>query len=151
MQTTLTPWSPGAGMLDPFRREMEDLMDRFFGQENRFTLAMKTWAPRVDVEETDREVLVKADLPGVDPKNVEISVENGVLTIRGDRKEEKEERKKNYHRVERFAGAFFRSIPLPPGVDAEKVSATSANGVVTVAIPKKPEAQPRKITVTPKG
>jgi HSP20 family protein len=102
----------------------------------------------VDVEESDREILVKADLPGVDPKHVEISVENGVLTVRGERKEEKEERKKNYHRIERFAGSFYRAVPLPPGADAEKVSATSTNGVVTVTIPKKPEAQPRKITVT---
>ena len=108
------------------------------------------WAPRVDVEETEKEILVKADLPGIDPKAVEISIQDNVLTVRGEKKEEKEEKKKNYHRVERFTGSFHRAIPLPPGADAEKMAATSTNGVVTITVPKKPEAQPRKITVTPK-
>jgi HSP20 family protein len=130
---------------------MEDVMERFFGHENGKPRAAETWAPRVDVEETDKEILVKADLPGVDPKNVEITVEGGVLTVRGERKEEKEEKKKDYHRLERFAGSFYRAIQLPASADAEKVSATSANGVVTVAIPKKVEAQPKKIAVTPKA
>lgn len=150
MASALSRWQPGFGMLEPFRNEMEDLMQRFFGEEGGNGLAAHAWAPRVDVEETDKELLVKADLPGVDPKNVEISIESGVLTIRGERKEAKEEKKKNYHRVERFTGMFHRTIPLPAGVDAEKVTATSANGVITIAIPKRPEAQPKKITVTPK-
>jgi HSP20 family protein len=150
MAATLTPWHPTFGLLEPFRREMEEVMERFFGDEAANRLPTRTWAPRVDVEETDKEILVKADLPGVDPKAVEISVENGVLTVRGEKKEEREERKKNYHRVERFAGSFYRAIPLPPGADPEKVTASSSNGVVTVTIPKKPDAQPKKITVTPK-
>jgi HSP20 family protein len=153
MTTALRPWTAGFGMLDPFRREMEGLMEKFFGDEagNGMLAAAKSWAPRVDVEETDKEILVKADLPGVDPKAVEISVENGTLVVRGEKKEEKEEKKKNYHRVERFAGSFYRAIPLPPGTDADKMTATSTNGVVTITIPKKPEAQPKKITVTPKA
>jgi HSP20 family protein len=140
-------------MMEPFRKEMESLFSRFFGEENGngpLMAAAQSWAPRVDVEETEKEIQVKADLPGVDPKAVEISVQDNVLTVRGEKKEEKEEKKKNYHRVERFAGSFYRAIPLPPGADAEKMGATSANGVVTITIPKKPEAQPRKITVTPK-
>lgn len=148
--SALTPWQPSFGMLEPFRKEMEEVMERFFGENAKFPTA-PTWAPRVDVEETDKEIVVKADLPGVDPKNVEITVENGVLTVRGEKKEEKREGDKNYHRLERFAGSFYRAIQLPPSADAEKVSATSANGVVTVAIPKKPEAQPKKIAVTPKA
>jgi HSP20 family protein len=101
------------------------------------------------MEETDKEIIVKADLPGVDPKAVEVSVQDGVLTVRGERKEEREEKKKNYRCVERFAGSFYRAVALPPGADAEKVTATSTNGVVMITIPKKPEAQPKKITVTP--
>ena len=151
MAAALAPRNRVTNFLEPFRQEMEDLMQRFFGDEDGNGKTIKAWAPRVDVEETDKEILVKADLPGVDPKAVEISVENGVLTIRGEMKEEKEEKKKNYHRVERFSGSFYRSLALPPGADAEKVAATSANGVVTVTIPKKPEAQPKKISVTPKA
>ena len=151
MSAAMTPWQPSFGLLEPFRKEMEEMMERFFGDGGGKPRAVETWAPRVDVEETDKEILVKADLPGVDPKNVEITVENGVLMVRGEKKEEKEEKKKNYPRLERFAGSVYRAIALPPGADAEKVSATSANGVVTVAIPKKTEAQPKKITVTPKS
>jgi HSP20 family protein len=150
MPAPLTPSHSTFGVLEPFRKEMEEVMERFFGDAGH-RLPARPWAPRVDVEETDKEILVKADLPGVDPKAVEIAVENGVLTVRGERKEEREEKRKNCHRVERFAGSFYRAIPLPPGADAERVTATSTNGVVTVSIPKKTEAQPRKITVTPKA
>ncbi|QJW94988.1 Hsp20/alpha crystallin family protein [Frigoriglobus tundricola] len=154
MTTELTPWAPGFGLMEPFRKEMEDVMERFFGHEtgNGFgkLVAARSWAPRIDVEETDKEILVKADLPGVDPRAVEIAVQNGVLTVRGERKEEKEEKGKNCHRTERFTGSFYRAVVLPPGADAEKVSATSANGVVTITVPKRAEAQPKKIVVTPK-
>jgi HSP20 family protein len=150
MSNALATWRP-FGMMEPFRQEMATLLDRFFGEENGNGTALKTWTPRVDVEETDKEIIVKADLPGVDPKAVEVTVENGVLTVRGEKKEEKEEKKKDYHRIERFAGSFYRAVTLPPGADAEKVCATSANGVVTVTVPKKAEAQPKKIPVTAKA
>jgi HSP20 family protein len=150
MSTTLTPWQPSFGLIEPFRQELEDVMERFFG-ENGGLRAVQTWAPRVDVEEADKEILIKADLPGVDPKNVEITVENGVLTVRGEKKEEQEQKKKNYYRLERFAGTFHRAIQLPPGADAEKVTATSSNGVVTITIPKKAEAQPKRVAIAPKG
>jgi HSP20 family protein len=152
MSTTLAPWR--AGFMEPFRKEMESLFDRFFGEEPGGGHAMRpaqAWAPRVDVEETDKEIMVKADLPGVDPKAVEITIQDGMLIVRGEKKEEREEKKKNFHRVERFVGSFYRALELPPGADAEKVAATSVNGVVTITIPKKPEAQPKRITVTPKG
>ncbi len=150
MSTALSPWRP-YGMIEPFRQEMETLFDRFFGEENRNGLTLRTWTPRVDVEETDKEIIVKADVPGVDPKAVEISAENGLLMIRGEKKEEKEEKKKAYHRVERFAGSFYRAVTLPPGADADKMSATCTNGVITITVPKKAEAQAKKITVTPKA
>ena len=111
---------------------------------------MKAWAPRVDVEETEKEILVKADLTGVDPKAIEISIESGMLTIRGEKREEKEEREKNYHRVERFSGSFYRAIPLPEGSDPEKVTASSTHGVVTITVPKKAGPSPKKIPVTAK-
>lgn len=148
MSTQPTPWRAGFGMIEPFRKEMEELVSRFFGSGGGDPPAT-AWAPRVDVEETDKEIVVKADLPGVDPKAVEVTVENGVLTVRGEKKEEKKEERKNFHRVERFTGSFYRSIPLPPGADSEQVTATCSNGVVTISVPKKPEARAKKITVTP--
>ena len=149
MSSALTTWNP-FGSLDPFRKEMDTLLERFFGNSPRGAAGGRGWSPQMDVEETAQEFIVKADIPGVDPKAVEVTVENGVLTIRGEKKEEREQKDKNYHRVERFSGSFYRSVALPPGVDAEKVTATSAHGVITVTVPKKAETQPKKITVTPK-
>jgi HSP20 family protein len=128
---------------------MDDMFQRFFGLpvEAKSNGETTLWAPRVDISETDKAFLVKADLPGVDPKDVEINVRDGVLTVRGEKKDLKEEKHKNYHRIERFVGQFFRAIPLPVGVDEDNVQATTAKGVLTVTIPKKPEAQPKKIAV----
>ena len=130
---------------------MDDLFDRFVGDDRSNGLAATAWAPRVDVEETEKEFVVKADLPGVEPKDVDIQVVDNILTLRGGKEEKKEEKKKNYHRIERFAGQFYRAIGLPAGADADKVTATTSNGTITVTIPKKPEAQPKKITVQPKA
>jgi len=136
-------------MLEGFRQDMNDLMQRFFGGSVPETDAglAETWQPRCDVEESDKEIVVKADLPGVDPKEVDISIRDNTLIVRGERKEEKEEKKKNYHRVERFVGQFYRAIDLPSEADAEKITAASANGTVTITIPKKPGTQPKKIPV----
>jgi len=145
---SLIPWRVRhGGALDTFRNEMEDLARRFFGEEEN---GGATWAPRVDVEETEKEILVKADLPGVEPKDVEISVTDNALMVRGEKKEEREEKKKHYHRMERFAGSFYREVPLPTGADLEKISANSSKGVITVTIPKKPEVMAKKIMVKPK-
>jgi HSP20 family protein len=147
---SLIPFRRTGGMLQPFRLEMEDLFERFFGpMESEGNGSTKVWAPRVDIAETEKEVVVKAELPGVDPKDVELSVHGSVLTVRGEKKEEKEEKKKEYHRVERFFGQFYREVPLPAGTDPDKITATSAQGVITVTIPKKPEIQPKKIAVKP--
>jgi HSP20 family protein len=147
----LVPWRRG-GLMEPFQqlqREMDQLMQRFFGETEGVAgrTDLVAWAPRVDVEEDDKQFVVKADVPGVDPKDVEVSVVENALVLRGQKKEEREEKKKNYHRVERFEGQFYREIPLPRGIEADKIQAKSANGVVTVTIPKKAEAQPKKITV----
>lgn len=153
MATTLTPYRRGVNLFDSFRNEMEDLLEKFFAGQggNGNGQALKTWAPQVDVEETDKEILVKADLPGVDPKDIEIQIADNVLTLSGSKEEKKEEKEKNYHRTERFFGKFYRSIPLPAGADTEKVSASCANGTVIVTIPKRMEAQPKKIEIKPKG
>jgi HSP20 family protein len=150
MTTALTPYRRGVHLFDSFRREMEDLFDRFVGDDTGNGQAVAAWAPRVDIEETDKEFQVKADLPGVDPKDVDVQVQDNVLTVRGSKEEKKEEKKKNFHRVERFSGQFYRAIALPAGADADKMTATSANGTITITVPKKAEVQPKKIAVQPK-
>jgi len=151
MSATLTHWRP-LGMIEPFRKEIETLFDRFFGDEaGSGTMTANTWAPRIDVEETDKEIIVKADLPGVDPKAVDVSVQDGVLRVSGERKDERVEKKKNFQRVERFSGSFYRAISLPPSADADKMTAMSDSGVVTITVPKKAESQPKKVAVTAKA
>jgi HSP20 family protein len=143
----LIPWRErNGGALTQLHNEMENLFHRFIGEPLE-EFGMKMWTPRVDVEETDKEILVKVDLPGVDPKDVDISVSEGALILKGDRKEEREDKKKNYHRVERLVGQFYRELPLPPAADPERITAASANGVITVMIPKKAAAQAKKIAI----
>lgn len=147
---TLMPWTwRSHHPLEMLRREMDTVFDRFFGNGSE-EVGLTAWSPRVDVEETDKEFLVKADLPGVDPKNIEISLVHDVLTIKGERKEEKEEKGKHFQRSERFFGSFYRELPLPFEVDADKISAEASKGVVTIHIPKKPGAMPKKVTVQAK-
>ena len=136
-------------VLEPIWQELQDFVRQFPMETfpiNGIEVA-QTWAPRVDIMETEKEVVVKADLPGVDPKDVDITIVEGCLCLKGVKKEEHEEKKKNYHRLERFTGKFLREIPLPPGTDPEKIVACGKKGVITVTIPKKPEVLPKKITV----
>jgi HSP20 family protein len=106
-----------------------------------------TWLPVVDVHEEAAQFVVRADLPGVDPKDVEITAENGVLTIRGQRHAEKRDTAKGYERVERFSGAFLRRFSLPESAEAAGIKAKQANGVLEVTIPKLPQVQPKRIEV----
>jgi len=107
--------------------------------------------PPVDVRETDSMVIVEAELPGLDPKDVEIKVEGDVLVLQGERRNEKEEKTKGYHRVERSFGMFQRQIELPYGTDPNKIEATYKNGVLTIEIAKKEEAKPKTIQVKVKS
>lgn len=145
---SLIPWNRTTGVFEPLRVEMEDLFQRFFGPPEAGN-GDRFWSPRVDVEETEKEFVVKADLPGVDPKDVEVTLSHGALIMKGEKKEEKEKKEKNFHRVERFIGRFYREIPLPTDTDAEKITATTAKGVITVVVPKKPDALVKKIAVQP--
>jgi HSP20 family protein len=146
---SLMPWGRRNRDVDLFRNGMKEFFDRFFTVpwEGPTEASLGTWIPRIDVSETDKELQIKADLPGVDPKDVEITVRNGTLVFRGEKKEEHEEKKKDFHCVERFEGSFYREVPLPTGTDPEKITASSAKGVYTVTIPKMPQAQSKKIAV----
>lgn len=132
--------------------EMNKLFDfsisRAFGNNSsKDTLFQSNWGPAVDVYESDDDFLVKADLPGMEKNDIDISVHDGILTIKGEKKLEKEYKDKSYIRAERYYGSFTRSIEIPSEVDAEKVKASYKNGVLELLIPKKEEAKPKQIKI----
>ena len=140
--------------IDPFR-ELESLSSRLnriigqplsaqFGDDSP---AFGDWAPAMDVEETDAEYLVRADLPSIKKEEVKIGISDGILTIEGERKREKEERGKKFHRVERSYGKFIRRLALPTDVDPQKVTAKFADGELQVHLPKSAASKPRSIDV----
>ena len=143
---------PSETSLANLRHDMDSLFDRFFrdpwswGDSDSPASGLMNM-PRTDLADTENEVTVTMELPGVDPKNVDISITGDVLTVRGEKKEEKKERKKNYHYVERQHGSFHRSVQLPSTVDPSKVDATFKDGVLSVSVAKNPEAKPKRITV----
>ena len=137
---------------DPFR-ELEEVsarLGRMFparmpAEDEAGTFA--DWAPAVDVQETDSEYLVKADLPDVKLEDVKVAIENGILALEGERRQEKEEKGKKFHRVERSYGKFVRRLAMPTDVDEKKVAADFKDGVLNVHLPKSEQVKPRKIDV----
>jgi HSP20 family protein len=123
-------------------RVFQDSLSRLFSEP-----ASRPWSPAVDVFETENELVLKADIPEVDPKNVGIQVENGTLTLKGERKFEGQDNGKGFHRIERSYGSFVRAFSLPDTVDAEKIKADYRNGVLTISVAKKEVAKPRTIKV----
>lgn len=134
------------GTIERFQSEMEDLLQRMFG-DGHPNKEGSVWVPQVDVSETEREFLVKVDLPGVETKDIDISISGGMLMLKGERKEEREEAKGGYQRCERFMGTFYRELPIPSSVDPDQITAETAKGVVSIHLPKKPELKPKKIAV----
>jgi HSP20 family protein len=127
----------GWSSFDRLQTQFNDLFQELFGNTQLAERA-GSWGmmPRVDVSESDGEIQIKADLPGIDEKNVDVTLERGILTIKGEKQSEKEDKEKNYHRMERSYGVFQRSIPLPAEVDADRVDATFENGVLSIVLPK---------------
>jgi HSP20 family protein len=142
---TLTRWEPfrgAASLQEQVNRLFGDVLERT-GEESSLT----AWAPSVDIYETEHELVIKADIPEVDPKDLDIRVENNILTIRGERKFEKKVNEDNYLRVERAYGSFSRSFSLANTVNPEAIQADYQNGVLTLNIPKREEAKPKQIKV----
>jgi len=138
---------------DPWR-EFEDVFDRYsraigrpLGQSMEL-LSGGDWTPRADIAETDRNYQIKLELPEVNKQDVKISVDNGVLTIRGERHQEKEEKGKKFHRVERFYGSFVRSFTLPDNGDEAHIDATFKDGMLTLTVPKLEKATPKAIEIS---
>lgn len=153
----LVPWRRNRSLADddfwaplaPFGRDWfrdfftSDIFPRdFFAPERP-----GAFSPALNVEEDENAYRISAELPGMDPKEVEVSLDNGVLTLRGEKKEESEKKERNYHRVERRYGSFTRSLALPAEVDGEKVSANYRNGVLEITLPKAETAKPKQIAV----
>jgi len=139
---TLTSFRGVNTLQDQINRLFSDAFERAEGESN-----LTAWAPSVDISESGHELVVKADLPGIDLKDLDIRVENNVLTIRGERKFEKKVEQENYLRVERTYGSFSRSFSLANSVNPEGIKADYQNGVLTLVIPKREEAKPKQIKV----
>ena len=146
---TLTTWNPF--------REMEEIQNRFFGggfpsfpirfPKNGEEFKLPDWSPSVDITEDDQEYLFKADLPETKKDDVKVTIENGILHISGERNTEKEEKKRKFHRLERFFGTFERRFTMPEDADAAKIRAEFKAGVLQVHLPKSPAAKPKPIEV----
>ena len=139
---------------DPFRdlSMLQDRMNRLFDDAGRGwhgdePSATTSWSPAVDIYETENEIMVQAELPGVDRKDIGLNLENNVLTLKGERRFEKETKQENYHRIERSYGAFSRSFSIPAIVDEEKIRADYKDGILKIALPKKEQVRPKQIRI----
>ena len=146
MPSELMEWRPFREV-SRLRREMDRLWDDYFGAGRRALRPLAEFAPAVDIKETAEAVVVKAEVPGMDAKDINISVTGEVLTIKGEKKSEREEKEENYHLVERSYGSFSRSLTLPAAVDLDKIEAKYDKGVLTVTCPKKEEVKPKPIEI----
>lgn len=151
---SIVRWSPARDLATfpsdvlNIQREINRMFNSFFrSEEEGDSLANAAWNPAVDIAEQDEEYVVKVELPGVSKDEVKIVVQENMLTIRGEKKQEKESKGSNYHRAERSYGAFQRSFALPSTVKGEKIEATFKDGVLSVSLPKAEEAKQREIEV----
>ncbi len=146
----VTAWNPVSDMTSEFlnmQREIDRMFDRFRGGVADEGYNGGTFLPAVDIVERQNDFTIKAELPGVKKEDVKITLQNGTLTIRGEKKHEEEKKGENLHRVERSYGAFQRSFTLPNSVSSERVEASYDNGILTVTLPKVEEAKPKEIEV----
>jgi len=149
---TLTRWDPFRDLMtlqERMNRLFEDSMARSNTTDQE--MAMGAWTPSVDIFETPEKVVLRADLPGIDQKDIELRIESGTLTLRGERRFLKETKEEDYHRIERSYGSFSRSFQLPGTVDQENIQAIHREGVLEVILPKKEETRPKLIKVDVKA
>ncbi len=149
----LAPWKPlrqlaPLGDLDRLRRQMDRMWDSLFEWRPRLRgEEEEEWLPALDLTENPNEFIVKAEMLGLDPKEVDISLVDKVLTIKGEKRQEREEKEENYHLIERSFGSFARSIQLPSEVKSEKISASYKNGVLKIVLPKSEEAKKKEVKI----
>lgn len=148
--TRYQPRNPAWGGTSEIRDEMKQFLEHFFGEREAgdpSDVVTSQWAPRVDIKEDTGRFVILADLPGVDPKDIEVHMEKGILSIKGERRAEKKEEKERFVRVERSYGAFHRRFALPDSADADGIRASNRHGVLEISIPKRPESTARRIEV----
>ena len=147
MRTALTRWTPGTlfATRDPFTRFMDTFLNEAMPPSE--DVSNRAWMPLVNIRETDGAFFVEAELPGLTKKDIEITLENNLLKLSGERRFEKDTKEENYRRVERSYGSFLRTFSLPSQVDPEGVKASFKDGILTVEVPKAEEAKPRKIAI----
>jgi HSP20 family protein len=139
------PWNELVSLRERMNRVFDDSLFRSDRRDD--LMAMGTWSPAVDMFEKDDKVVIKAELPGLDKKDISLDLKNGVLTLKGERKHENEVKEENYYRREMSCGKFIRSFTLPGDVDADKIKAEFQNGLLTVEVPKPEEHKPKQIQV----
>jgi len=142
------PWS----LFDRFQEELNRLTrNDYFGRgdidSDNSNIVTSHWRPAVDIKEEENRFVIQADIPGVDPKDIEVTMENGVLTLKGERSSDKEESHEGYTRVERVRGTFYRRFSLPDTANADNIEAKGKNGVLEIVLPKHEKVQPRRISV----
>ncbi|HET7923272.1 MAG TPA: Hsp20/alpha crystallin family protein [Rhodanobacteraceae bacterium] len=144
--TRYSPWQVHGGNVHD---EIRNAFDRFFNGEetDQSNVVTSQWTPRVDIKEEDARFVIFADIPGVDPKDIEVTMEKGILSIKGERKAESTEQNGKLTRAERSHGLFYRRFALPDSANAEGIDATGRNGVLEISIPKRAETAPRRINV----
>ena len=143
----LVPWRPFEDF-STLRREMDRVLERFFGEPSGVERPVGMWTPRTNVTETKDSLTITAELPGLEAKDVDVAISGDMLTIKGEKKQEKEEKDEYHHVVERTYGAFSRMVRLPAPVAADKIKASFKNGVLTVTLPKTEEAKQKAIPVS---
>lgn len=144
----ITRWRPFRDLLS-IQDEMNRVFDDFFGRPmTRLEWAEGVWSPSVNVSETKDNVAIKAEMPGMNKDDVNLSIQDNVLTLKGEKKQEKEERDANYHRIERSYGSFCRSFTLPTSVETDKIKASYKNGVLNITLPKTEEVKPKEIPIS---
>lgn len=139
----------GLSNTNPLQEEIKQVFDRFFGDADTDASSVVTsqWVPRVDIKEEAERFVILADLPGMDPNQIEVNMDKGMLSIRGERRAEEKTENERYSRVERAHGVFYRRFALPESANPEGITASGRNGVLEITIPKRPETTPRRITV----
>jgi HSP20 family protein len=146
MPFELKPWRPFRE-LTTLRDEVDRIWDRFLGEWPRVEPTTREWTPSLDVSETKDNIVVKAEIPGVEPKDIDISLANDVLTIKGEKKQEREEKDENFYCCESSYGSFIRSMRLPHEVESDRIKADYKNGTLKITLPKSEKARKKEIKI----